>query len=264
MTPRRARNRKRPIGACRLCQAVAPLSFEHVPPECAFNDQPVVALGRQDIFAIGPDEAVRGRIQQRGMGGYTLCESCNQKIGRWYGHAYKQWILQSATILQRSRGSVSLVHLNHLLPLRVLKQVAAMFFSVNVAGFADRHPELARFVLQPHSRFLPRQFRFFVYYNVEGRYRALPVSALLDIRTGKSSTFSEITYPPFGYVMTIESGPPDDRLCEITEWTRYMYNSFEVLPLAIPLLPTHTFIGGDYRSKDQIYREAGIDKPQTA
>jgi len=264
MPSRNTRSRKQMVGTCRLCGTVGPLSFEHVPPRSAFNDQPVMALANNDIFSIGPDDEVRGRIQQRGAGGYTLCARCNAKIGRWYGDAHKQWVLDSANILRRSGGVVSLVHLNHVLPLRVLKQVAAMFFSVNPLGFADRNPELVRFILNPHSQFLPRGLRFFVYYNWEGRYRAWPVAAILNIRTGESSTFSEITHPPLGYVMTIESGPPDERMCEITEWTRYPYSAYEAIPLKIPVLPTHTFIGGDYRTKEQVYQEARREQPRSA
>ena len=62
--------------------------------------------------------------------------------------------------------------------------------------------------------------------------------------------------------MTIDRGPPDERLCEITEWTRYTYSAFAVLPLSIPVLPTHTFICGDYRTKEQIYLEAGMEWPR--
>lgn len=159
---------------------------------------------------------------------------------------------------------MSLTHLYYVRPLRVLKQIAAMFFSVNHLGFADRNPELVRFLLTPHSRFLPKDVRVFVFFNCEGRYRTVPIQGVLDVKKGGMSAFSEIVQPPLGYVLTLGSGPPDDRLCEITEWTRYAYSDFAVLPLQIPVFPTQTFIGGDYRSKDQIYREAGIDRPRSA
>lgn len=60
------------------------LSFEQVPPEAAYNDEPVYVI-TGDMFSIGPDEDLRGRIQQRGAGGHTLCISCNSRIGHWYG-----------------------------------------------------------------------------------------------------------------------------------------------------------------------------------
>lgn len=263
MSPNRA-SRRPVIAPCRLCGAVGPLSFEHVPPESAFNDQPVRVIEGRDGFSIGPDDDVRGRIQQRGAGAFTLCVRCNTMTGRWYGSAFRDFAYQAGGILQRSGGTVSLVHLYHVLPLRVLKQIVTMFFSVNGTGFAERHPELARFVMSRESRSLPPEVRVFVFYNWEGRYRSVPLQGLLDIRTRQWSFFSEIVMPPLGYVLATGTGPPDERLCEITEWTRHAYSGFAVIPLQMPVLPTHTFIGGDYRPKDQIYREADVDRPRSA
>ena len=84
------------------------------------------------------------------------------------------------------------------------------------------------------------------------------------MRTRRQSFFSEIVMPPLGYVLALGSDSPDERLCEITAWARYTYSGFDVLPLHMPVLPAHTFIGGDYRPKDQIYREAGIPQPRSA
>jgi hypothetical protein len=84
---------------------------------------------------------------------------------------------------------------------------------------------------------------------------------LYNIATGKMSVLSEITYPPFGYVMTLDSPPPDDRLFEITHFARYDYNDFVVMPLQLPVLPTYVAIPGDYREKKEIYQQAGIIEP---
>jgi hypothetical protein len=67
-------------GVCHLCGQAGKLSFEHVPPEAAFNDQRVLEsdihrlLGSKDL--INDLENPRGRYKQRGAGNYTLCESC--------------------------------------------------------------------------------------------------------------------------------------------------------------------------------------------
>ena len=165
--------------------------------------------------------------------------------------------------LERSGGQPSLIYLNYVFPLRVLKQIVTMCFSVNNASFHTLHPELVHFVLNRDSRFLPPAYRFFVYYNVEGRPRATGGGiGILNIKTGKSTIISEITFPPFGYVMTIDSEPPDQRLFEITHFARYSYSDFRVMTLQLPVLPTHVAIPGDYRTKAEIYRDAGIAPPQ--
>jgi len=82
----------RPEGPCCLCGTVGLLSFEHVPPQSAFNDSSVFLaeikrlLGR-DWWADSDDE-IEGRTQQRGAGQYTLCEACNNKTGGWYVSDY--------------------------------------------------------------------------------------------------------------------------------------------------------------------------------
>jgi len=75
----------RPTGICHLCGQVKVLSFEHVPPEKAFNDKPAFLIPFEEAIHLGPDDEPqsRPRKQQRGMGGFTLCESCNSNTGSW-------------------------------------------------------------------------------------------------------------------------------------------------------------------------------------
>ena len=63
---------------------------------------------------------------------------------------------------------------------------------------------------------------------------------------------SEINYPPFGYLMTIDSESPDKRLFEITHFANYNYNEFKVMTLKLPVLPTHLGYPGDYRTEKEI------------
>jgi hypothetical protein len=44
-------------GKCHICGNTGQLSFEHVPPESAFNDKPII---------MKPFEGGKGKIQQRG------------------------------------------------------------------------------------------------------------------------------------------------------------------------------------------------------
>ena len=254
--------RKRPEGTCHICGEYGLLSFEHIPPRSAFNNRPVISLSFDRAISLGPDDIVKGPKQQKGMGGYTLCERCNNLTGHWYGSQFVDWCYQGMEILQRSGGRPTLIYLNYVFPLRILKQVVTMFFSVNTDAFHTRNPELVRFVLNKEARFLPPQYRFFVYYNVEGRQRTIGASALANMETGNVSLLSEITFPPFGYVMTIDSSPPDKRLVEITHFAQYAYEDFAVFSQKLPVLPTHVGFPGDYRTKEDIYRDARITPPK--
>src|SRR4051812_42386815 len=84
--PQQSRPGKKPqIGACRIWGKVGVLSFEHVPPRSAFNRNRVELFSvEQWLSRENGKPTSRGRILQRGTGGFTLCESCNNLTGRLY------------------------------------------------------------------------------------------------------------------------------------------------------------------------------------
>jgi len=248
-------SRRRMTGVCHICGKNGPLTFEHVPPRAAFNNRRVVTAGFDEVIRLGPDEVPTGPVQQRGAGGYTLCASCNNRTGSWYGRSFVDWCYQGMDILIRSGGKPSLIYMNYLFPLRVIKQIATMFFSVNGEQFSQVHPVLVRFILNREQKYLPPRYRFFAYYNMSGKCRYSGVVAKVDTRTGKPFIYSEITYPPFGYVMTLDSQPPDPRLSEITGFSRFSYNEFRVFNLRLPVLQTHLWYPGDYRTEKEILRD---------
>lgn len=249
--------RKQIKGICHICGNFGDLSFEHVPPRAAFNDKRVVKVTFEQAISLGPDETVKGPIQQGGMGKHTLCAKCNNLTGHWYGCRFVDWCYQAMGILIRSNGKPSLINLNYLSPLAILKQIVTMFFSVNADTFGKVSPELVKFILNREAKDLPPKYRFFVYYNTTGTFRFAGMVAKLDLFSSRKITLmSEITYPPLGYLITIDSEPPDNRLFEITHFSTYDYNEFKVMTLKLPVLPTHLVYPGDYRTKKEILEQA--------
>lgn len=246
--------KKRPTGTCHLCGSRGLLSFEHVPPESAFNNQPVVESAIEEAFGRELDSQPRGKINQRGAGSYTLCDRCNNVTGSWYADAFARWCGQGAEVLVRSEFRPKLIYLHYVLPLRVLKQIITMCFSTNTAQWRKNHPELETFVLDRNRRWLDPKYRVFAYYNVEGTFRRASHSmALVNLNRGRGVIqVTEISHPPFGYVLTVDGSKPDERLCEITHFQRYEYGEFEVAPLYLPVLPTHLPIPLDYRTQNEI------------
>jgi hypothetical protein len=172
--------KKRYEGTCHICGTYGPLSFEHIPPHAAFNDRPVIRIEFEQALSLGPDEQVRGPKQQRGMGGYTLCPKCNNDTDVWYGPRFVDWCYQGMDMLIRTNGKPTLIYLNYIFPLQVLKQIVTMFFSVNVEGFRKPNEELVRFVLNREARYISPKYRFFVYYNRD--YQDLWYTSPLDER----------------------------------------------------------------------------------
>ena len=99
-------------GTCCICGVEGPLSFEHVPPEAAYNDQRVFEADIKRLVSSGRDGSapVAGKWIQGGAGEYTLCGRCNELTGGWYGSAYVNWARRAVELVTRSQGKMSLAY----------------------------------------------------------------------------------------------------------------------------------------------------------
>ena len=113
-------------GRCWLCGIEGKLSFEPIPPEKAFNGQRIFDDSVANIL-----KNRNIRISQRGAGGYTLCERCNNSTGSWYGGVFVKFCKRAIDVLYQVDGSPTLCYEYKTYPLRVLKQIVTMFFSAN-------------------------------------------------------------------------------------------------------------------------------------
>jgi hypothetical protein len=244
-------------GICHICGTYGKLTFEHTPPEAAFNDHRVLRADFRRIFGYQNPDDLRAKVQQRGAGAYTLCETCNNIMGHWYGGAYAQWARQAMRYLILARGQPSLSYPYNLFPLRVLKQVVCMLFSVNGPQFQGVQPELVRFVLNRDSNAFPPHVRVYVFYTFSARSRASGVTGIVRGFGTSKSTFhalSEITFPPFGFTMTLgDDPPPAEGLCEISGFSQFQYRDWRAsLSMKLPLMPIYAPFPSDYRSPDQV------------
>jgi hypothetical protein len=250
-------------GYCHICGSYGKLSFEHVPPESAFNDQKVVTPDVKKVFKLtNLDDlnSLSGKQSQRGQGGYTLCGSCNSLTGHWYGANYVTWVFQGAAYLARSNGFLKLSYPYHLLPLRVIKQIVCMFFSANSSGFREVHPVLERFVLSKEAKHLPPDIRVYVGYLLSNRSRTAGITGSIQFDessgTSRLRTYSEISFPPFSYILSVNSPPPEHPMLDISFFAQYGYDEFITLQLPIPVLSVYTPFPGDFRSRETVLRES--------
>jgi len=247
-----------PVGTCHLCGETTSLTFEHVPPKAAFNNRPVVRAPLESLIkAQGLDglDSIRGPQNQRGAGAYTLCGPCNNNTGKWYGPAYVDWAYQGLYALDHAQIAPSILFIFRVFPLRVIKQILCMFLSANPPGVGKHNHELARFVLNRQHKWLPTWIRIYVALTNSKRSRQAGLTGNLELGRGKMRLFSEISFPPFTYVMTHESEPPDQRLVDISHFGERGFQEWVDVPLALPILPVYTFFPGDYRDSAHVKRD---------
>jgi 5-methylcytosine-specific restriction endonuclease McrA len=112
-----------PVGICHFCGKDTKLSFEHIPPQSAFNNQPVFMKTFEEVMSDTSPFNKGGRKQQRGFGAYTLCVKCNNDTGAWHGNAYVDWAYQGLRHAHHAKQVPEMLFNFRIFPSRVLKQV---------------------------------------------------------------------------------------------------------------------------------------------
>lgn len=252
------------IGKCHICGETGPLSYEHVPPASAFNNtkarvfKATEILGRNDKLPWDMD-GIKAIEQQRGRGGYTLCEPCNNFTGHAYAKEYVHMV-QLATDGKHSQyihdGVGIEIALDDVYPLRFAKQVLAMFASTNHDSFFDAYPGLRKLVLDKEARGIDEnKFALYMYYMLEGLGRNTGIAVWGDFALGTSFRASEMSAPPFGFVL--EFNPQRDKHgmwgAEITSmFNEFGYNDKTNIGLRMPKFEQNTPLPCDFRIKEEI------------
>lgn len=87
-------------GICAICGEHKKLSFEHAPPKSAFNNKPIHLVDSDQMFQEN-FKYTNEALSQKGWGQFTLCESCNNNTGSWYGDSFKDFAQQGMEILRK-------------------------------------------------------------------------------------------------------------------------------------------------------------------
>ncbi len=253
-------------GICRLCGDYKKLSFEHIPPKSAFNDQQIVFKTMQDLL--------RGRSHskfRKGIGNYSLCQSCNNLTGSWYGEAFVDWTRQGLVWFDKL-GDKSLLSLPYYIkPLQVIKQTLVMALAMTSARTLNYHQDLRHFVMNKKQQYLPPKYQVYTYFNVDGSPRFVSDIAVIKLDSGSANYVeAEISLPPFGYcisktVKNLKSLAKHQGLYEISWFSKYRYNDWSPVHLRIPAQETYEPLPLDYRTKEEIqshnsYSRSNIQK----
>lgn len=241
--------RKMQIGICRLCKKEKKLSFEHIPPRVAFNKNTRYYSISHGDFANQSflDYKPTGRVQQGGLGYYTLCRDCNSFLNNNYVRPFSKWANVGMDINLKYDFQYIEFEANNQNPLRILKQIVSMFICMNDVYFTELYPELLDFILDVKKTELPDKYKIYHYLNKEGQIRTLGLTF-----TNMYGAVCELTFPPFGYVLNIDNGNELNHLTEITGWRNYEDSRNHSFTIGLYRYPTHIPIPLDFRSKEEI------------
>jgi hypothetical protein len=237
--------RKSVSGVCRICGDEGPLSYEHVPPEAAFNNERVLEANPKRLLE-GEDYLTnpRGKFNQRGAGAYTLCVRCNSYMGSCYAPAYidfaKQCMKPARSLPTGAFADITL----QFYPLRVLKQFVAMHCSAN----PPEGPRFARFLLNKHDKNIMRP-RMLLSLRDEKRSRITRQAGavgVLNAETGENGLFSEISFPPFNSILILDGYGEAKNLTDVSWFVNYSFNEITEASIRFFNLPAVTPFPGDY------------------
>lgn len=232
-------SKKKVIGICRLCGEEKELNKEHVPPRSCYNKHTTYysipieeSLNFKDLTKYKPI----GKKEQGGVTFCSLCGDCNSFLGSQYVNSYKNWVNRGFFVLKEGDHFVYGYKLKNIEPLKILKQIISMFLSINSDWYLKSYPELSEFVLNSNSQDLPDKFKVYSYLNNEGVFRHIP-HMTKRFQNGVILNCTEITYPPYGYVLTIDN-KSKMKLTDITFFKDYSLGDKVDISLEMVKLPT--------------------------
>ncbi|GAQ19142.1 hypothetical protein OPHB3_3101 [Oceanobacillus picturae] len=244
-------------GICALCGFEAKLTFEHIPPKCSGNNKRTKGINFDsyikgnlvnDNKALDDLKGLKYKSMQKGMGKYSLCESCNNNTGTWYGNEYCYFSNTVASLLKKEGYEVnSMISFTmRMKPLNVMKQIISMFCSINPATFIDQ--ALRDFVLEKQNlNFNSNKYKVSAFIYPEGMDKHLGRQGLL-YNNGAIVNVSEISTYPIGFCLYKEPFYKEFMFGgEITDFKNAKYNEEHTVNLRLPVLSRKSIVANKFR-----------------
>lgn len=264
-------------GKCHLCGKEEQLTFEHLPPQKANNNQEAHAIVGDNLMRhiAGVKDpwdfkGVRYKKLQRGMGGYTLCSTCNNNTGNWYAKHYTDfantigYVLNNKVDLEKTESMY--LELKDMYPLRIIKQILCMFASTMHPGFLEVNKELKEFILDKESRnFNSKKYRVSMYAlkNRSNGWSGLTALLYDDFKTIRKVAYMDLY--PVGFILELDPTQETyNYTSDITSMaTEYDYNTKGILGITLNILERNNFFPGDFRTKEEIKKQMDSSKKET-
>lgn len=214
---------KQPTGYCCICGNLSELTFEHIPPKSSFNSNPIFIKNFDNQYNETSRFYGLKQKSNKGLGSYSLCKSCNNLTGAWYGESFSEFTKQGMEIiLNHKPGAYFISGTYNIRPLNVIKQIISMHLSVDKSGSLRGVEGLQNFVLEKSNKNLPKTITVYLYSTLSKIKRMHGYSMVWE--NGKTNTWSEINFQPFGYFLAVNSQAAHEDMININHFTKYSYD----------------------------------------
>src|SRR3989442_1531870 len=81
-------------GICAICGKGTKLTFEHVPPKAAGNEESSTIYGIEEWLSrdLQSGEIPGGYVEPKGTGAVSICKACNEYSGKWYVPEFAKFV----------------------------------------------------------------------------------------------------------------------------------------------------------------------------
>ena len=195
---------------CHICGLEKKMTFEHIPPHKALNDIPARVFTGVELLKKYNGEKVKYVNMQRGRGGYTLCEECNNKTGSWYASEYTGIALAIYSAIREyepmQSGTAIHFHTDKFRPLSFIKQVITMFCST-IHVEEVRRLGFDKLLLDKKSNLANKSLfdiRVYLTNTKNGSFQTGPIILLKECDgTYYHEKRAEIGAYPFGFILNL-------------------------------------------------------------
>lgn len=240
------------FGECHLCGKEGKLTFEHVPPKKANNNERARLLTGREIFNI--DKIKKGKSlryinQQQGAGWYSLCAECNNNTGDWYASEYIKFANNIGYILTNEIKSSDIkgieINSNKLYFQRIIKQILCMFLSTTQPNKLNEIEDIRRFILDKNNKdFNDKKYRIGMYLLKKYEISHSGIIQMLVEENGKLiiRKIAIMNLYPLGFILEIEPFREKEleEIVDITNLTKLEYD--EMIEVRIPLYITDRYL----------------------
>lgn len=253
---------QRTEGICKLCGKKKLLTYEHVPPQNAFNSYSVKEYSAEttlDMFTGKNNRmpwdfsGLPSMTNQRGEGGYYLCSECNNNTGAWYISEYVNLAKTFHNIIVQNNlkvGDLCSFHLNGIYPLRIIKAIMTMHCDINENCLGDER--IREFLMNRESTdFNSEEYSVYIY-MVSPNMRRISGLSYISYSNIGGVLLSEISSYPIGTILCIDKPdlftPPGLLLSGFEK--HGFSDRCEADVSGIPYLEINTLFPADFRSKE--------------